>query len=80
MRYLAILTVVLAALVLSTSSGCSDSAAQLVEEHHEEQRKLIVTSPAVQDVITTEQYVCQIHSCRHIEVCALESGYLEEIR
>src|SRR5690606_16792106 len=26
-----------------------------------------------------QQYVCQIHSRRHIEVQALESGYLEEI-
>ena len=31
------------------------------------------------DVIITQQYVCQIHSQRHIDVCALESGYLEEI-
>jgi membrane fusion protein (multidrug efflux system) len=40
----------------------------------------VATSPAVKDVITTEQYVCQIHSCRHIEVCALEGGYLEAIQ
>jgi membrane fusion protein (multidrug efflux system) len=31
------------------------------------------------DVISTQQYVCQIHSCQHIEVRALERGYLEEI-
>lgn len=49
------------------------------EEHHEERHKIVVTSPDVQDVISTQQYVCQIHSCRHIEVCALESGYLEAI-
>jgi membrane fusion protein (multidrug efflux system) len=30
-------------------------------------------------VISTQQYVCQIHSRRHIEVCALESGYLDAI-
>jgi membrane fusion protein (multidrug efflux system) len=47
--------------------------------HNEEQRKIVFTSPAVKDVITTEQFVCQIHSRRHIEVCALESGYLEAI-
>lgn len=78
MKSLVIPTVVLAMLLLS-ASGCSKSAAQQVEEHHEEQRKIVVTSPDVQDVVTTEQYVCQIHSCRHIKVCALESGYLEEI-
>jgi len=49
------------------------------EEHHHEQHKILVTSPIVQDVTTTQPYVCQIHSCRHIEVRALESGYLEEI-
>ena len=31
------------------------------------------------DVIITQQYVCQIHSQRHIDVCALEDGYLEAI-
>ena len=39
----------------------------------------MVTSPKAMDVIVTQQYVCQIHSQRHIKVCALESGYLEEI-
>jgi membrane fusion protein (multidrug efflux system) len=46
---------------------------------HEERPKIVVTGPQVQDVIVTQQYVCQIHSRRHIEVCALENGYLEEI-
>ncbi|KAA5538973.1 efflux RND transporter periplasmic adaptor subunit [Roseiconus nitratireducens] len=46
-------------------------------EHH--QHKIIVTSPQSKDVTSTQQYVCQIHSCRHIEVCALETGYLEAI-
>lgn len=46
--------------------------------HHEHQ--VIVTTPVRKDVISTQQYVCQIHSCQHIEVRALEGGYLEEIR
>lgn len=50
------------------------------EEHHEmELRKIVGTSPEVRDVVITQQYVCQIHSRRHIKVCALEGGYLEEI-
>ena len=49
------------------------------EEHHEEHHKIVVTSPKAKDVTITQQYVCQIHSQRHIEVRALESGYLEEI-
>ncbi len=48
--------------------------------HHEEHHKVVVTSPLVKDVVTTQQYVCQIHSSRHIEIRALENGYLEEIR
>ena len=32
------------------------------------------------DVAITQRYVCQIHSQRHIDVCALENGYLSEIR
>ncbi len=39
----------------------------------------MVTSPKAMDVTITQPYVCQIHSQRHIEVRALESGYLEEI-
>ncbi len=46
------------------------------EEHA---RKVLVTTPVVRDVVSTEPYVCQIHSCQHIEVRALEGGYLEEI-
>lgn len=46
---------------------------------HIEHNKIVVTSPDLKDVILTQQYVCQIHSQRHINVCALEDGYLEEI-
>jgi membrane fusion protein (multidrug efflux system) len=49
------------------------------EASHEEARKVVVTSPKVMDVTITQQYVCQIHSQRHIDVCALDSGYLDEI-
>ena len=49
------------------------------EEAHQEQHKIVVTSPMAKDVIITQQYVCQIHSRRHIDVCALEDGYLKAI-
>ena len=51
----------------------------LDEGHHEESHKILVTSPVAKPVTITQQYVCQIHSHRHIEVCALQGGYLEEI-
>lgn len=47
------------------------------EEHVE--HKIVVTSPIAQDVELAQQYVCQIHSCRHIEICAIESGYLRDV-
>jgi membrane fusion protein (multidrug efflux system) len=46
------------------------------QEHH---HTIIVTSPEAKDVVVTKPYVCQIHSRRHIEVRALEEGYLEPI-
>jgi membrane fusion protein (multidrug efflux system) len=50
------------------------------EEHaHHEPHKIVVTNPVSKDVVLTQQYVCQIHSQRHINVKALESGYLEAI-
>jgi membrane fusion protein (multidrug efflux system) len=38
-----------------------------------------VTSPLVKDTITYKDYVCQIKSQQHIELRALEKGYLEGI-
>jgi membrane fusion protein (multidrug efflux system) len=49
------------------------------EESHQEHRTIVVTTPNVQDVTITESFVCQIRSQRHIEVRALEPGYLQEI-
>jgi membrane fusion protein (multidrug efflux system) len=49
------------------------------EEHHAEAHKILATSPESKDVIITQQFVCQIHSQKHIKVRALEMGYLEAI-
>ncbi len=49
------------------------------QETHLEHHKIVVTSPKAKDVDITQQYVCQIHSKRHIEVRALQSGFLEKI-
>ena len=56
--------------------ACDKKKEQVHHEHH----KILVTCPLVKDVVNTQQYVCQIHSYRHIEVRALESGYLEAIQ
>ncbi len=53
------------------------------EETHAEEHQshpIVVTSPVTTDVTQTDEYVCQIHSRRHIEVRALERGYLDTIK
>lgn len=75
MKSLAFLAIALPSISLCLT-GCTKSEAQHPEH---EPHRIVATSPAVKDVITTEEYVCQIHSRRHIEVRALETGYLEKI-
>ena len=55
-------------------AGCGSHA-----EHHEAAARFLVTSPYQQDTAITKEYVCQIRSIQHIEVRALERGYLEKI-
>ncbi|MDW3210564.1 MAG: efflux RND transporter periplasmic adaptor subunit [Reichenbachiella sp.] len=47
--------------------------------HHELQSTFEVTSPIKKDTSVTKHYVSQIHSSQHIELRALERGYLEKI-
>ena len=44
-----------------------------------EQIAFLVTNPIKKDTTITKDYVSQIHSIRHIELRALEKGYLEHI-
>jgi membrane fusion protein (multidrug efflux system) len=57
--------------------GCESETRHESGEHHG--GRLLVSRPAQQDVEVTQEYVCQIHSNRHIELRALERGYLEEV-
>jgi membrane fusion protein (multidrug efflux system) len=50
------------------------------EQAHEEPRKVVVTTPKAMDVVISQNYVCQIHARQHIEVCAFDNGYLDDIR
>ncbi len=56
-------------------SGCHEK----VLEHEEAVPDLILTKPLRRDTIVKREYVCQIRSCRNIEVRALERGYLETV-
>jgi membrane fusion protein (multidrug efflux system) len=49
------------------------------EEKQEEVVKYAVTSPLQKDTTVTKEYVSQIHSIQHIELRALEKGYLQKI-
>jgi membrane fusion protein (multidrug efflux system) len=44
-----------------------------------EETKFLVTSPLRMDTSISKDYVCQIRSIQHIEMRALEKGYLQEI-
>jgi membrane fusion protein, multidrug efflux system len=59
---------------LLCSAGCGSK-----HEEKEEAIKFLVTSPLKKDTLTTRQYVCQIRSIQHIELRALERGYLQNI-
>lgn len=47
--------------------------------HKEVEVKFLVTNPIKKDTSITKDYVSQIHSIRHIELRALERGYLKSI-
>ncbi|QSE98207.1 efflux RND transporter periplasmic adaptor subunit [Fulvivirga lutea] len=49
------------------------------KENHHLESTYLVTSPIRKDTLITKTYVCQIHSTQHIELRALEKGYLEKI-
>lgn len=56
------------------SAGCSSKA-----EEKEEITNYLVTSPLQKDTTVTNEFVCQIHAIQHIEIRALEKGYLQKI-
>lgn len=56
-------------------TGC----VQTKEETHHAAHKIVATTPESKTVTITQQYVCQIHSQKHIRVRAMERGYLEVI-
>ncbi|MEZ4281712.1 MAG: efflux RND transporter periplasmic adaptor subunit [Myxococcota bacterium] len=67
-------------MLVSIGCGSDRSEDREHEEHENAGHPIVVTSPARRDVPTKQSYVCQIHSRRHIELRALQGGYLQEIR
>lgn len=60
--------------VVSIIAGCKTEPHQ---KHEEE--KYIVTNPLQKDTLIYQEYVSQIRSIQHIELRALEKGYLQHI-
>lgn len=56
-------------------AGC----AQHHEEEHAEESTFVVTSPLRADTDLTREYVAQVRAIRHIEIRAMEEGYLQDI-
>ena len=80
MKSSSIAAALLGVLTLSLPA-CDRTHADEAHDHaeHHPHGQIIATRPLLEDITLTQQYVCQIHSQRHIDVCALETGYLEEI-
>lgn len=66
-------------LIASICIGLMSSSCSKHSEESEQSTKFIVTSPLVKDTSVIKDYVCQIHAISHIELRALERGYLQDI-
>ncbi|HHM12547.1 MAG TPA: efflux RND transporter periplasmic adaptor subunit, partial [Planctomycetaceae bacterium] len=77
MKSLLIPAILLTLMSLSVSGCHQMNAEESGEESHGEHEVIIATRPKAMDVVITKRYVCQIHSRRHIEVRAIEPGYLQ---
>jgi membrane fusion protein, multidrug efflux system len=65
--------------LISMCAIFAHTSCQHHEEEKEEATKFLVTSPLKKDTLINRNYVCQIHAIQHIELRALEKGYLEKI-
>lgn len=70
MKYPIVILIVIA----TTLSACEHK-----ENKKEEETILLATNPVVKDTVINEEYVCQIKAIQHIELRALEKGYLQKI-
>ena len=61
-------------IALLVSGGCGSK-----HKEKEEETRFMVTSPLRKDTVIMKEYVCQIRSIQHIELRALERGYLQKI-
>lgn len=79
LKYCSPFPVLSLALAMASITGCHKVEGNQPEPEHHTEHKILVTSPVARDVVRPQPFVSQIHSRRHIDVRALEGGYLEEI-
>lgn len=65
--------------LISICASLSHISCQHHESEKQEEIHFLVTSPLKKDTLITRDYVCQIHAIQHIELRAMEKGYLENI-
>lgn len=68
--------------ILMLMSVCAlllNASCKKEEKEKEEKTEFLVTNPIKKDTVVTKDYVAQIQSIRHIELRALEKGYLQKI-
>lgn len=65
--------------LISICAALSHISCQHHESEKQEEIHFLVTSPLKKDTLITRDYVCQIHAIQHIELRAMEKGYLENI-
>lgn len=66
-------------IIISLFAAFCTTSCHSEKEEKEEATKFLVTSPLRKDTTITRDYVCQIHAISHIELRALEKGYLQKI-
>ncbi|MFA7445222.1 MAG: efflux RND transporter periplasmic adaptor subunit [Flavobacteriaceae bacterium] len=66
-------------MVLGLAAILCNTSCQSEKKEKHEKATFLVTNPVATDTLVHKDYVCQIHSINHIEVRALEKGYLQNI-
>jgi len=67
------------AIIIGVTCGVLLASCHAEKQEHHAETKFQITSPLRKDTAFTKEYVCQIHSIQHIELRALEKGYLQNI-
>ena len=68
------LVVILSAFTVAIFTSCKTET-----KEKEVETQFLVTNPIMKDTVITKDYVSQIQSFRHIELRAMEKGYLQQI-